>query len=163
MGSSVAARALSATKRSPLDPLAHLRYAAKTMPATSSTIDDEVTAIRSNGYVVIHNLLAPDQLTGMRKALAPQLRVDLLGRNNFEGYRTERVYSLVGRGGLFEDLVEHPHVLALCDAFLEPNYLLTASQAINIHPGETPQPSACATASIIKFILSSIIKYKILY
>ena len=31
-------------------------------------------------------------------------------------------------------------MLALCDEFLERNYLLTASQAINILPGETPQP-----------------------
>src|SRR5262249_14353778 len=30
-------------------------------------------------------------------------------------------------------------ILAICDAFLAPNYLLTASQAIRIHPGETPQ------------------------
>src|SRR5262249_46764622 len=59
--------------------------------------------------------------------------------NDFEGFRTERVYSLVGRGRVFEDLVEHPRVLGICDALLEPNYLLTASQAINIHPGETPQ------------------------
>jgi ectoine hydroxylase-related dioxygenase (phytanoyl-CoA dioxygenase family) len=36
-------------------------------------------------------------------------------------------------------LVEHPRILGICDAFLEQNYLLTASQAINIHPGETPQ------------------------
>jgi ectoine hydroxylase-related dioxygenase (phytanoyl-CoA dioxygenase family) len=27
----------------------------------------------------------------------------------------------------------------VCDAFLQPNYLLTASQAIRIHPGEAPQ------------------------
>jgi len=52
----------------------------------------------------------------------------------------ERAAPAVERDRLFEDLVEHPHVLAICDAFLEQNYLLTASQAINIHSGETPQP-----------------------
>src|SRR5262249_31544606 len=46
---------------------------------------------------------------------------------------------LVGRHRIFADLVEHPRILAICDAFLAPNYLLTASQAIRIHPGETPQ------------------------
>jgi ectoine hydroxylase-related dioxygenase (phytanoyl-CoA dioxygenase family) len=30
-------------------------------------------------------------------------------------------------------------VLAICDALLAPNYLLTAAQAIRIHPGEAPQ------------------------
>jgi ectoine hydroxylase-related dioxygenase (phytanoyl-CoA dioxygenase family) len=106
--------------------------------------DDEaardVAAIRARGFVVIPDLLSADQLAGMRAALAPHLRAELLGRNNFEGHRTERVYSLVGRGAPFAALVEHPRVLAICDAFLAPNYLLTASQAINILPGETPQP-----------------------
>ena len=40
----------------------------------------------------------------------------------------------------FERIVEDPRVLALCDRFLLPGYLLTASQAICIYPGETPQP-----------------------
>jgi ectoine hydroxylase-related dioxygenase (phytanoyl-CoA dioxygenase family) len=100
----------------------------------------DVAAIRDRGFVVIPDLLSADQLAGMRRALVPHLRAELLGRNNFEGHRTERVYSLVGRDPLFADLAEHPRILAICDAFLEPNYLLTASQAINIHPGETPQP-----------------------
>jgi len=40
---------------------------------------------------------------------------------------------------VFAALVEHPRVLAICDAFLAPNYLLTAAQAICIHPGEAAQ------------------------
>jgi len=32
----------------------------------------------------------------------------------------------------------HPAVLALMDSLLKLGYLLTASQAICIHPGETP-------------------------
>ena len=75
----------------------------------------------------------------MRLALAPHLGAELWGRNDFEGHRTRRIYSLVGKGRVFEDLAEHPRILAICDALLEPNYLLTASQAIEIHPGETPQ------------------------
>src|SRR5262249_57710273 len=70
----------------------------------------------------------------------PHLDALPLGRNDFEGHRTRRVYSLVGVAPIFADLVEHPRVLAICDAFLEANYLLTASQAIQILPSETPQP-----------------------
>jgi ectoine hydroxylase-related dioxygenase (phytanoyl-CoA dioxygenase family) len=100
----------------------------------------DVATIRDAGYVVIPDLIPPDDLATMRRLLAPCLEAELYGRNDFEGHRTQRVYSLVGRGSIFAALVEHPHVLALCDAFLEPNYLLTASQAINILPDETPQP-----------------------
>src|SRR5262245_21063406 len=110
------------------------------MAIDTAAVERDVAAIREHGFVVVRDLLSAEQIVAMRQALAPHLRAELLGRNDFEGFRTERVYSLVGRDPLFADLVEHPHVLAICDAFLEPNYLLTASQAINIHPGETPQP-----------------------
>ncbi|HEY2385425.1 MAG TPA: phytanoyl-CoA dioxygenase family protein [Candidatus Binatia bacterium] len=100
----------------------------------------DVAEMRAQGFVIIERLLAADDLARMRAALKPHLERELFGRNNFEGHRTERVYSLVGVAPLFADLVEHPRILAICDAFLEPNYLLTASQAIEIHPGETPQP-----------------------
>jgi ectoine hydroxylase-related dioxygenase (phytanoyl-CoA dioxygenase family) len=100
----------------------------------------DVDTIRAQGWVIIPDLLPAADLPVMRAALAPHLGAMLLGRNNFEGHETQRVYSLVAKHPLFAALVEHPRVLALCDAFLAPSYLLTASQAICIRPGETPQP-----------------------
>ncbi|HJW69992.1 MAG TPA: phytanoyl-CoA dioxygenase family protein [Candidatus Binatia bacterium] len=106
----------------------------------SDGVEREVAAIREAGFVVLPDLIPPGDLAGMRRALAPALDTELYGRNDFEGHRTQRVYSLVAVAPVFTALVEHPRVLALCDAFLERNYLLTASQAIRILPGETPQP-----------------------
>ncbi|MBT3535118.1 MAG: phytanoyl-CoA dioxygenase family protein, partial [Rhodospirillaceae bacterium] len=60
-------------------------------------------------------------------------------RNDFEGYRTERVYSLLARGRIFADMTEHAAVLAILDQMLAPNYLLSAGLSIDLHPGETPQ------------------------
>jgi ectoine hydroxylase-related dioxygenase (phytanoyl-CoA dioxygenase family) len=91
------------------------------------------------GFTVIEDFLAPDDIAQVRAGLAPHLRTHT-GRNNFEGLRTERVYTLVGRGRVFERIAEDARVLALLDRLLAPGYLLTASQAICIHPGETPQP-----------------------
>ncbi len=107
-------------------------------PTAEETARD-VAAIGAEGWVVIPELLQAPLLAEMRAALVPHLQRDRLGRNDFEGYRTERVYSLVALHPVFADLVEHPRILAICDALLQPNYLLTASQAINIQPGETPQ------------------------
>ena len=99
----------------------------------------DLAAIEERGYVLIPELLDRATLAEARAALAPHLRAELLGRNDFEGHRTERVYSLVARGAVFERLTEHPRILAILDALLEPSYLLSASQAINILPGETAQ------------------------
>jgi ectoine hydroxylase-related dioxygenase (phytanoyl-CoA dioxygenase family) len=63
-----------------------------------------------------------------------------LGRNDFEGTLTERVYTLVARARVFWRIALEPRVMALCAHYLQPGFLLTASQAIRINPGETPQP-----------------------
>ena len=109
-------------------------------PPDASQIDRDLAAIRSDGYVVVDGLLSAADLDETRRALAAHLAADPSGRNNFEGYRTQRVYSLVGKGAIFADMVAHPRILAICDALLLPNYLLTASQAICIRPSESAQP-----------------------
>jgi ectoine hydroxylase-related dioxygenase (phytanoyl-CoA dioxygenase family) len=101
--------------------------------------DRDVEAMRANGYVVVEDFLSTAELGALRAALAPHLAREQFGRNPFEGLRTQRVYTLPALGRVFADLIEHPRVLAICDAFLAPNYLLTAAQAICIHPGEAPQ------------------------
>ncbi|MEJ8853525.1 phytanoyl-CoA dioxygenase family protein [Variovorax robiniae] len=93
----------------------------------------------TQGFTVIPDFLKADDIARVRAGLAPFLSTHA-GRNNFEGFKTERVYTLAGRGRCFEDIAEDPRVLALLDKLLAPGYLLTASQAICIHPGETPQP-----------------------
>jgi ectoine hydroxylase-related dioxygenase (phytanoyl-CoA dioxygenase family) len=99
---------------------------------------EAIEAIRRDGYVILENLLSALEIAALREALVPHLDRHF-GRNSFEGRKTERVYTVVAKGKPFADLVEHPLVLEVCDAFLQPNYLLTASQAIRIHPGEAPQ------------------------
>lgn len=96
-------------------------------------------SMRTDGFVICEGLLSAAEVGEIKAALEPYLQSEPSGRNNFEGYRTQRVYSLVGCGKAFEALAEHPLILGTCDEFLLPSYLLTASQAINIHPGETRQ------------------------
>lgn len=100
----------------------------------------DLAAIERDGYVIVEGLLGDDDLAAMRAILAPLLARDPHGRNDFEGHRTQRVYSLVARGPIFAEVVAHPRILAVLDALLMPGYQLSASQAICIHPGETPQP-----------------------
>jgi ectoine hydroxylase-related dioxygenase (phytanoyl-CoA dioxygenase family) len=105
---------------------------------TTERAAEAIEAIRRDGYVILESLLSAPEVDEIRAALAPYLERHF-GRNSFEGKKTERVYTLVAKGEPFARLVEHPLVLKVCDAFLQPNYLLTASQAIRIHPGEAPQ------------------------
>lgn len=105
----------------------------------SFDVETACAEIRTRGYTLIPEFLNPERLARVQAALDRELGA-YRGRNNFEGHATERVYTLVARDAVFAEIAEDPQALALCDAFLDPNYLLTGSLAICIHPGESPQP-----------------------
>ncbi len=111
-----------------------------------SIADPEVTAedvasYERDGYVILADALPGEALEGVRRELAPYLdEAKLLGRNDFEGFRTNRVYALLAKAPTIAGLVEHPRVVAMLDQLLLPNFLLSANLAINLWPGETAQP-----------------------
>ena len=95
--------------------------------------------IREVGYTIVRDVLSAAEVAEIRSALSPWLQKQHMGRNDFEGFYTERVYALLAKDRAFARIVEHPLILAILDDLLTPNYLLSANLAINTHPGETPQ------------------------
>jgi ectoine hydroxylase-related dioxygenase (phytanoyl-CoA dioxygenase family) len=94
----------------------------------------------TDGYVVIERAVDATLLERVRGELAPYLGESAHhGRNDFEGYSTNRVYALLAKAPSVAELVEHPDVVALVDQLLLPEYLLSANLAINLLPGETRQ------------------------
>lgn len=100
---------------------------------------EHVEEIKDRGYTVIEHLLSDNEVARIRAAVAPYLQGKLMGRNDFEGFKSERVYALLAKHPDLALIVEHPDVLAVVDELLEPDYLLSANLAINSHPGETAQ------------------------
>lgn len=93
-----------------------------------------------NGYLIFPNVLPADVVARQSAALAPWLASDLRGRNNFEGTRSNRVYAMLAKDPLFADLISHPLQLTFAERELGQSCLLYACLAINLLPGETPQP-----------------------
>ena len=91
------------------------------------------------GYVVLPDAIDEATRDTLRAELAPYLRGALMGRNDFEGFRSERVYSLLAKAPTTARLIEHPDVLAFADAVLAESYLLSAALVVNLHPGESAQ------------------------
>ena len=101
-------------------------------------LEGHAQAIERDGYTIIPDFIDATRLAEVRRVLAFYLGTHS-GRNPFEGHSTERVYTLVARGKVFWEIALDARVLALCERFLLPNFLLTASQAICIRPGEQTQ------------------------
>ncbi len=95
-------------------------------------------ALMRDGYVVIERLLDAETCDAIRTESRRLLGAT--GRNPFEGLKTQRVYNILAKTRVFDDLIDHPRLLALIDHLFEPNYLLSQAQIININPGEAPQP-----------------------
>jgi ectoine hydroxylase-related dioxygenase (phytanoyl-CoA dioxygenase family) len=110
------------------------------MDATTRRFDADAHAqrIRQDGFTVIEDFLDADGLARFREGLAPFMGSHH-GRNDFEGFKTERIYTLVARGKVFEEIAADERLMALIGRFLQPNFLLSASHAISLEPGETPQ------------------------
>ena len=57
---------------------------------------DEVYAEYDDaGYVVIENVMPQAEVARVRAALEPYLTK--MGRNNFEGFKSNRIYALLGK------------------------------------------------------------------
>ena len=96
--------------------------------------------LERDGYLIFPSLMPEAQQHAVRDALEPWLRGEHPGRNDFEGYRSERVYALLAKSPVFAEIAAHPLVLELCGHVLGPNFMLSACLAIVTHPGETVQP-----------------------
>ena len=105
----------------------------------SDTVRAVLATIEDRGYAVVEGAITPEEVEAVRGALAPHLADGPFGRNDFEGFRTKRVYSLPTKSRVFDRLIEDDTVLATAESLLGAGFLLTAALAIDLGPEETAQ------------------------
>ncbi|MBB5519919.1 phytanoyl-CoA dioxygenase family protein [Amphiplicatus metriothermophilus] len=123
-------------------------------------VEADLAAIGRDGYVVIERLVGEEENAAARAAL--EALVGPMGRNDFEGFRTQRAYALLRKTRALDGLVAHPRILAILEAMTGPGPLLSACLAVRIHPGEkrqvphfdagfypAPRPRQCHAVSAI--------------
>ncbi len=108
-------------------------------PADPAALERALSDVARDGFAVLEGVLSPGEVEELRTDLLPLLPA-LTGRNNFEGFATRRLYAVMEKTLSCNPLVEHPLVLGLLDRILEPNYLLSQLQVIELLPGEAAQP-----------------------
>ncbi len=104
-----------------------------------ATAEDVASALGRDGYAIVEHLLTKDEAAEKRAELTRILAETKTGRNDFEGFKTRRIYALFAKMRAFDEPATHPLVLGVLDRVLGTSYQLSAPVGIEIHPGETAQ------------------------
>ena len=107
------------------------------LPAEAS-VDDIVAALDERGYALLERFMAPEDVAAKRAALDEVLARTPTGRNDFEGFHTQRIYALFAKTRAFDDAAINPTLLAVLERVLGP-FQFSAPVAIHIGPDETAQ------------------------
>jgi ectoine hydroxylase-related dioxygenase (phytanoyl-CoA dioxygenase family) len=109
-----------------------------TLPAAACTAQDVTQRLTSDGYVIVSGLMSDREVEAARADLGRILAATPTGRNEFEGFDTQRVYALFAKTRTFDLLATHPLLLGVLDQVLG-HYQLSAPVGIRIGPGESAQ------------------------
>ena len=101
-------------------------------------MDEQHAQLLRDGYIILKDVVSVATLDALREASQPWL--EKMGRNSFEGERTQRIYALPEKTRAADPFIEHPLILAHLDRLMLPNYLLSQAQVINIKTGSPAQP-----------------------
>ena len=111
---------------------------------------DAAERVAEDGYAILGRAIEPELVAELASAVGRrmgELAVPF-GPNEFLGTRTRRLFNLLARDPLFARVPLHEAVLPVVERVLGPECLLSSLTAIEMSPGETPQPLHADDGSI---------------
>ncbi|HEX2851066.1 MAG TPA: phytanoyl-CoA dioxygenase family protein [Acidimicrobiales bacterium] len=105
---------------------------------TATSVEEVLAGLDEDGYAVVEGMVPRDEVAAIREELTAILDATPLGRNDFEGHSTRRIYALFAKTRRFDAWAVHPLLLGVMDAVLG-HYQLSAPTGIEIAPGEVAQ------------------------
>ncbi|NOX51203.1 MAG: phytanoyl-CoA dioxygenase family protein, partial [Gammaproteobacteria bacterium] len=98
--------------------------------------------IEEQGYTLIENALPSELVDAVSEALL-RLETEFSvqpGCNLFEGNHTIRIYNLLARDPIFQQVPVHPLILPIIENVLDKGCLVSSLSSISIDSGERAQP-----------------------
>ncbi len=99
-------------------------------------------ALEEAGCVIVENLYSEAEMDQLSADLNPWFEERPTGIDDFSGYKTRRVSSLVARSEIARNIALNETVLDVCDRLLLPNcnvYRLQVTHMVDLGPGEIRQ------------------------
>lgn len=105
-------------------------------------LEAHLARIERDGYTILENVIDPALLDAIRADLERIEREQQIqpAQNPFEGARTVRIYNLLARGKIYEEIPVHERVLPVVERVLDRGCLVSSLSSISIDPGEAAQP-----------------------
>ncbi len=108
----------------------------------SVDVEAHVDEIDRIGYTIIEDAIDLELIDALSDVLV-RLEGDMgtvPATNAFEGTHTIRIYNLLARDRIFEEIPAHTVILPICEGVLDPGLLVSSLSSIAIGPEESPQP-----------------------
>ena len=106
------------------------------------TVEEHTHAIATEGFTIVEDAIDPSLVDRLVVAI-DELHASLStapAQNIFEGTNTLRVYNLLARGMVFEEVPVHERILPIIEGVLDRGCLVSSLSSITILPGEAAQP-----------------------
>ena len=108
----------------------------------TATAEDIIEVLNNDAGVIIDGLIDQKEVNLLNKDLAPYLKNDVFGRDEFTGFKTKRIGALIARSEACRNLAMQPLVNEVSEKYLSPfcdGYQLHFTSAVSIGPGESKQ------------------------
>ena len=107
-----------------------------------TTVDRALDEITEQGYTIVRDAIDLDLIDTLVDDLARLEHELAIGpaTNDFEGAHTVRIYNLLARTPIYQQIPVHPAVLPIVEGVLDRGCLVSSLSSIAIDPGETIQP-----------------------
>ena len=103
---------------------------------------DHLLKIEEQGYTILEGAIPAALIDELKQALE-RLEAEehtKPGANLFEGHHTIRIYNLLAKDRVFEQVPVFPALLPIIEGVLDGGCLVSSLSSISIGPGETAQP-----------------------
>jgi ectoine hydroxylase-related dioxygenase (phytanoyl-CoA dioxygenase family) len=104
----------------------------------TATVDDVVATMNADGYAVVERLVSAADTARMHAEITKVLETVPLGRNEFEGFKTRRIYNIFAKTRVLDSLALNPLLEGVLDRVLG-LHQFSAPVGIQIGPGEVAQ------------------------
>ncbi|MGH2758362.1 MAG: phytanoyl-CoA dioxygenase family protein [Actinomycetota bacterium] len=104
-----------------------------------ATVDDVHELLDRDGFAVVEGYLSTEDVEAKKADLERILATVPTGRNDFEGYSTQRIYAIFAKTRTFDAQATDPLITGVLERVLGPGFQLSAPVGISIGPGEKAQ------------------------